>query len=76
MIDDVLDMSVEVDVGRQQVFALAETGHGRCRHDVACPAQDRRNVLPDPAAMPGAMDQHIGAARSCLSMRHRSLLIG
>lgn len=57
-------MRADVDHGAKQVRSVGKSGQGRRVNLVPRAAQQPRHVAPAPAAMPRAMDEHIGAHTS------------
>ena len=55
----VLDEGIDGDIAGQQVGAVAHAGIAGCVHPVACRRQALDHRPPAPAAMPGAMRQHM-----------------
>ena len=62
----VLDEGIDGDAAGQQVGAVAHAGIAGRVHPVACRRQALGHRPPAPAAMPGAMRQHIGLAAGVL----------
>src|SRR5205823_5694333 len=56
-VEDVGRVQLEVDIGAEQVVALAEAGQGGGEDDVAARAQVGQHTGPDPAAEPGTVDE-------------------
>jgi hypothetical protein len=59
-VDDVGDVGVEIDGGRQEMDALAEAGERRGVDLVAALFEPVGHPPPAPAAVPGAVHQHEG----------------
>src|SRR5438876_385751 len=59
-VDDVGDVGREIDLGIDQVTALAEPGHRRREYLVAFLLEQVGDPPPAPPAMPGAVHQHEG----------------
>ena len=70
-VDDVGHVGGEIDLGIEQVRALAQPGHGRREHLVAALLQEIGDAPPAPAAVPGAVHQHEGLRRWSVPARNR-----
>ena len=58
-IENVLDVSLEADVGTGQVGTLAQPGERRRMHLMALGLEERLHLPPTPASMPGWMNENV-----------------
>ena len=75
-VGDLGGLGFGVDAGAERVAALGAAVEGGGEHGMAGGAQMRGHVLPDPAALIGAVQQDVGCHGWCFSRLRRRVVAG